>query len=124
MTDLEKVHRDYRAAFLRYLPRREEAALHVGYKLGRAAVSDGLSILDLVQVHHEVFLEVLADTRGRLDSGVHCRLGVPPRSACYLRHGASRLPATVVTPSGPPTTSGQGRAPRAAIGVEFVLRAI
>ncbi len=64
MRDLEKVHRDYRAAFLRYLPRREETALHVGYKLGRSAVADGLSILDLVQVHHEVFLEVLEDTKG------------------------------------------------------------
>jgi len=64
MTDLEKVHRDYLAAFLRYLPRREEAALHVGYKLGRSAVAEGLSILELVQVHHEVFLEVLEDTKG------------------------------------------------------------
>jgi len=70
MTDLEKVHRDYRAAFLRYLPRREEAALHVGYKLGRSAVADGLSILDLVQVHHDVFLEVLADTKGEDLTGV------------------------------------------------------
>ena len=64
MIDLARVHLDYRAAFLRYLPRREEAALHVGYKLGRAAVSDGLSILDLVQVHHAVLVEVLEDTRG------------------------------------------------------------
>jgi len=64
MTDLEKVHRDYRAAFLRYLSRREEAALRVGSELGRSDVSEGLSILDLVQVHHEVFLEVLAGTRG------------------------------------------------------------
>ena len=63
MTDLAEVRLDYRAAFLRYLPRREEAALHAGFKLGRSAVSDGLSILDLVQVHHEVFLEVLEDTR-------------------------------------------------------------
>ncbi len=63
MTDLARVHRDYRAAFLRYLSRREETALHVGYKLGRSAVADGLSILDLVQVHHEVFLEALEDTK-------------------------------------------------------------
>jgi hypothetical protein len=62
MTALEKVRRDYRAAFLRYLPRREEAALHVGYQLGRSAVTDGLSILDLAQLHHEVFLEVLQDS--------------------------------------------------------------
>ncbi len=64
MTAPEKVHRDYRVAFLHYLSRREESALHVGYKLGRSAVSNGLSILDLVQVHHEVFLEVLEDTKG------------------------------------------------------------
>ena len=64
MTALEKVRRDYRAAFLRYLPRREEAALHIGYQLGRSAVTDGLSILDLAQLHHEVFLEVLQDSPG------------------------------------------------------------
>jgi phosphoserine phosphatase RsbU-like protein len=62
MSKLVDLTRDYRAAFLRYLPRREEAALHTGYELGRAAVSDGLSILDLAQIHHEVFLEVLVDT--------------------------------------------------------------
>lgn len=64
MTHLAELHLDYRVAFLRYLPRREEAALHAGYTLGRSAVAGGLSILDVVQVHHEVFLEVLKDTRG------------------------------------------------------------
>jgi hypothetical protein len=63
MTAQQDLRRNYRAAFLRYLPSRDEAALHVGYQLGRAAVTDGLSILDLAQVHHEVFLEVLTDTR-------------------------------------------------------------
>ncbi len=62
MTALENVRRDYRAAFLRYLPRREEAALRSGYELGRSAVADGLSILDLAQLHHDVLLEVLRDT--------------------------------------------------------------
>lgn len=62
MSRLENLARDYRAAFLRYLPRREEAALHRGYELGRSAVTNGLSILDLAQVHHDVFLEVLRDT--------------------------------------------------------------
>jgi hypothetical protein len=62
MTKLVDLARDYRAAFLRYLPRREEAALHTGYELGRSAVTDGLSILDLAQIHHDVFLEVLIDT--------------------------------------------------------------
>ncbi len=63
MTTLEDVRRNYRAAFLRYLPRREEAALHIGYELGRSAVINGLSILDLAQLHHDVFLEVLKDSQ-------------------------------------------------------------
>lgn len=61
MTALADVARDYRVAFLRYLPRREEAALHSGYELGRAAVANGLSILELAQIHHEVLLEILRD---------------------------------------------------------------
>jgi hypothetical protein len=44
---------------LRYLPNRDEAALDAGYQIGRSAVVDGLTILDLVQVHHDVLREVL-----------------------------------------------------------------
>jgi Phosphoserine phosphatase RsbU, N-terminal domain len=60
---LDAVSRDYRAAFLRYLPRRDEAALHCGYELGRGAVADGVSLLELVRIHHEVLLSVLQDSR-------------------------------------------------------------
>jgi hypothetical protein len=60
MTELDAVTRDYRVAFLRYLSRREESALHRGYQLGRSAVVDGLSMLDLARIHHLVLLEVLA----------------------------------------------------------------
>lgn len=60
---LDDLRRNYRAAFLRYLTGRDEAPLRAGYEIGRAAVVDGLSILDLAQVHHEVFLEVLQSTR-------------------------------------------------------------
>jgi Phosphoserine phosphatase RsbU, N-terminal domain len=56
---LERLRRNYRAAFLRYLPSRDEAALDAGYQIGRSAVADGLSILDLAQVHHDVLREVL-----------------------------------------------------------------
>lgn len=63
MTALADLRRDYRTAFLRYLPRREEAPLRAGYEIGRAAVVDGLSILDLAQVHHEVLLEVITTVR-------------------------------------------------------------
>jgi hypothetical protein len=59
---LEHLTRDYRVAFLQYLPRHEEAALHRGYELGRTAVTEGLSILELARIHHEVFLEALRET--------------------------------------------------------------
>jgi Phosphoserine phosphatase RsbU, N-terminal domain len=58
----EALARDYRAAFLRYLPRRDEAARLSGYELGRSAVARGVTILQLAQVHHDVFLEVLRET--------------------------------------------------------------
>jgi len=62
MPSLADIQRDYRAAFLRYLPRREEAALRAGYELGRAAVHDGVSVLELAQMHHDVLVGVLANT--------------------------------------------------------------
>ena len=62
MSALDDLTRNYRTAFLGYLPRREEAALHRGYELGRSAVAGGLSLLDLARVHHEILLEVLRET--------------------------------------------------------------
>jgi hypothetical protein len=62
MTALDGLTRDYRVAFLHYLPRREEAALLRGYELGRTAMTDGLSVLELARIHHEVFLEALRET--------------------------------------------------------------
>jgi hypothetical protein len=62
MSGLDDLTRDYRVAFLRYLPRREEAALSQGYELGRTAVTDGVSILELARIHHEVLLEALRET--------------------------------------------------------------
>jgi len=59
----ERLQRDYRPAFLRYLSRRDEPARHAGYVLGRAAVTDGRSMLDLVAAHHVTLLEVLPDAR-------------------------------------------------------------
>jgi Phosphoserine phosphatase RsbU, N-terminal domain len=62
MTGLEDLMRDYRVAFLQYLPRREEAALTRGYELGRSAVTEGRSVLELARIHHEVLLEALRET--------------------------------------------------------------
>jgi phosphoserine phosphatase RsbU-like protein len=62
MSGLENLTRDYRVAFLRYLPRREEAALSRGYELGRTVVTEGVSILELARIHHQVLLEALQET--------------------------------------------------------------
>ena len=67
MNALERLQRNYRAAFLGYLPSRDEKALHEGYQIGRSAVTDGLSILELAQVHHDVLREVLASSQEQLD---------------------------------------------------------
>ncbi len=70
MKALERLRRNYRAAFLRYLPNRDEAALHAGYQIGRSAVTDGLSILDLAQVHHDILREVLRTSSAEEIDGV------------------------------------------------------
>ena len=59
----ERLQRDYRPAFLRYLSRGDEQARTAGYALGRAAVGQGSSLLDLVAAHHVTLLEVLPDAR-------------------------------------------------------------
>jgi hypothetical protein len=59
----ERLQRDYRPAFLRYLARRDEPARHAGYVLGRTAVAEGQSMLDLVAAHHVTLAEVLPDAR-------------------------------------------------------------
>lgn len=63
MTTPEGLRQDYRAALLRYLPRRQEAALHIGYELGRSAITRGFALLELAQIHHDVSLDILRDTR-------------------------------------------------------------
>lgn len=60
--ELEALRRDYRIAFLRYLPRCDETALALAYDIGRSAVADGTSLLVLNQVHHEVLRDVVADS--------------------------------------------------------------
>lgn len=59
----QRLQRDYRPAFLRYLSRRDEQARHAGYVLGRGAVAGGQSMLDLVAAHHVTLMEVLPDAR-------------------------------------------------------------
>jgi hypothetical protein len=65
MTDtLARLRRDYTPAFLVYLSRRDEKALRGAYELGRGAMSNRISLLDLVQVHHAVLLDTLGTAKG------------------------------------------------------------
>lgn len=63
MTPVEDLRRDHRAALLRHLGHRQESSLHAGYELGRKALAAGISLLEVVRVHHEVLVEVLRTTR-------------------------------------------------------------
>lgn len=64
MTSVDDLCRDYRAALLRYLPRRAEAAMASGYELGRRAAGGDVGLLDVVQVHHRILADLLADRPG------------------------------------------------------------
>jgi len=57
---VDAFRQNYLTAFLRYVARRDEAALHLGYELGRSAVTERLSLLEVAGVHHDVLLHVLA----------------------------------------------------------------
>ena len=68
----ERLQRNYRPAFLRYLSRRDEQARAAGYDLGRAAVGSGQELLDLVAAHHVTLLEVLPDARDADEAASMC----------------------------------------------------
>lgn len=54
---------DYAPTILRYLSENDEAGLRSAYELGRTAMRESVSLLEVVRVHNEVFLEVHASTR-------------------------------------------------------------
>ena len=58
-----RLRRDYAAAFLGYLNRRDEVGLRAAYELGRRVMPDPLGLLHLVRIHHEVLLDVLRTAR-------------------------------------------------------------
>ena len=59
----ERYRRDYAPAFLQYLSEGGEPGRRAAYELGRRAISERLSILDLARIHHIVLLEVLKTHR-------------------------------------------------------------
>ena len=60
---LDILRQNYRPAFLSHLTSHDEATLRLAYELGRTAVATNASMLDMVQIHHEVFADVVATLR-------------------------------------------------------------
>jgi hypothetical protein len=65
----ERFRRDYAPVFLQYLSDRGERGRRAAYELGRRAIGEQLSVLDLARIHHAMLLEVLRThrTSGELD---------------------------------------------------------
>ena len=59
----ERFRRDYAPAFLQYLSARGEPGRRTAYELGRRAIAERLSVLDLTRIHHGLLLEVLRTHR-------------------------------------------------------------
>ena len=59
----ERFRRDYAPAFLQHLSVGGEPGRRAAYELGRRAVSERLSILELARIHHSVLLDALKTHR-------------------------------------------------------------
>jgi len=60
---LERFRLDYAPVLLRHLSRRDESGLREAYELGRRAMLESVGLLDVVRVHSDLFLDVLATVR-------------------------------------------------------------
>jgi ANTAR domain/Phosphoserine phosphatase RsbU, N-terminal domain len=59
----ERFRRDYAPVFLQYLSERGERGRRAAYELGRRAIGEQLSVLDLARIHHGILLDVLKTHR-------------------------------------------------------------
>jgi signal transduction histidine kinase len=64
MTPSMRIAHDYAAALSSYLDGGGEAALHTAYETGRRALEQGLDLLELVSLHHDVLRRSLATGDG------------------------------------------------------------
>jgi hypothetical protein len=62
-----RLSRDYAPALLAFLGHPGEPRLRSAYELGRRALADGVSLLDLVRVHHVVLSDVLTSSTRQED---------------------------------------------------------
>ena len=59
MNSHTRLEQNYAAAFARFLFRNDEAALSAAYELGRRGLETGVSLLEIVQIHHSTVIEAL-----------------------------------------------------------------
>jgi ANTAR domain/Phosphoserine phosphatase RsbU, N-terminal domain len=59
----ERFRRDYAPVFLQYLSEGGERGRRAAYELGRRAIGEQLSVLDLARIHHGILLDVLKTHR-------------------------------------------------------------
>src|SRR4051794_9406712 len=64
LTPVARLRQNYAAAFARYLIHRDEAALEAAYELGRNGLQDGVRLLDVVLIHHQVVIDALPGIEG------------------------------------------------------------
>ena len=76
---VEDFRRSYASALERYLRDPTEDALHSGYQLGREAVRQDLSVLDLASIHHDVLLATLSPTSAASEAAT-----VVPRARTFF----------------------------------------
>jgi hypothetical protein len=76
---LSRLRLDYRSAFVGYLSRRGEPQLSSAYEIGRRAIAAGVGLLDMVQVHNAVTLDLL-----RAAQAADERLDVAQAGAAFL----------------------------------------
>jgi Phosphoserine phosphatase RsbU, N-terminal domain len=60
---VDRLRRDYAPVFLKYLTRQDEAGLEAAYELGREAMRRSIGLLEVVRVHNEAYLDVVATVR-------------------------------------------------------------
>src|SRR4029077_1529171 len=67
---------DYLSTLQAYISHGDEAALGRGYEIGRKAMAEGKSLMDISAVHHQALQEILSsgtdlDSRHALEAGSH-----------------------------------------------------
>ncbi|MGA7050590.1 MAG: SpoIIE family protein phosphatase [Mycobacterium sp.] len=63
MTGVEDFHAEYIAALHTYLDARDEDSLAVGYELGRRALEEKISVLDIIEQHARTMFAISQDSR-------------------------------------------------------------